>query len=487
MSAPAGSAPPAEQPAVARPEDTSPAPLPAPARRRVRGLRQRLVLAFALGGLALSAVLALVTYELGERYLLRQRERTATRLAFTNARVVLAGLADPAVDPRALLETLDLSAGGGAVLRHRGEWYGTTVGVGRDALPAALRDAVADGAAVRQRVRLVGEPSVVVGTSLPGVDAGYFEAFSLVELERTLDTLRLSALAAAAFGTLAAGVLGIWAGRRVLRPVAAASDAAARIAHGDLTARLDVPDDPDLTPLADSFNEMVDAVRERIEREERFVSDVSHELRSPLTTLSSAAELLEARRGDLGERGRLALDLLVAEVERFRRLVEELLELGRGDAGVATLELEPVRLDELVLHIVTRRPGPGFPVVIDPTVAAEPVLLDKRRIERMLVNLLENAGAHGVAVAGVEVGREGDVVLLAVEDRGPGVPPEERTRVFERFYRGGAAGRRGDGSGAGLGLALVVEHARLHGGRAYVEDAASGGARFVVELPWRPA
>ncbi|HVF32764.1 MAG TPA: HAMP domain-containing sensor histidine kinase, partial [Acidimicrobiales bacterium] len=109
---------------------------------------------------------------------------------------------------------------------------------------------------------------------------------------------------------------------------------------------------------------------------------------------------------------------------------------------------------------------------------------DKRRLERVLVNLVENAAAYGGGATKVEVGRRNGHVHVVVEDRGSGVPAAERTKVFERFFRGSAAGRRGAGGGSGLGLALVVEHVRLHGGTVWVEDGPGGlGARFVVELP----
>jgi two-component system, OmpR family, sensor histidine kinase MtrB len=230
---------------------------------------------------------------------------------------------------------------------------------------------------------------------------------------------------------------------------------------------------------------MVDALTDRIERDARFVSDVSHELRSPLTTLAMAASVLQTRRGQLSERDQIALDLLVDEVNRFEQVLGELLELSRVDAGAAPLALEPVRLDELVHHVIGSRPD--FPVDADPLVATEFVLVDKRRIERVLVNLLDNARTHGGGVASLSIHQADGRVQIAVSDRGPGVDPADRDRVFERFSRGAAAGRRGDTAGAGLGLSLVREHVRLHGGTVWVEDGPDGrGARFVVELPWEP-
>jgi signal transduction histidine kinase len=230
---------------------------------------------------------------------------------------------------------------------------------------------------------------------------------------------------------------------------------------------------------------MADALEQRVERDARFVSDVSHELRSPLTTLATAADVLEARREDLPDRARTALELVVAEIDRFRSVVEELLELSRAQAAVDPLQLEPVRLGELVLQVTTR--SAEAPLVVD--VAAgldgEPVLLDKRRIERVLTNLLDNARVHGGGAVGVAVTCTDGALSIVVDDAGPGVAVADRAAIFERFARGSKAGRRGTDSGTGLGLALVAEHVRLHGGEVWVEDRPAGGARFVVTLPRR--
>jgi signal transduction histidine kinase len=264
------------------------------------------------------------------------------------------------------------------------------------------------------------------------------------------------------------------------------AQAAVAIAGGRLDTRLETFDEADLATLASSFNRMADRLQERIEREARFTSDVSHELRSPLTTLSTAIGVLEARRDDLPPRSRQALDLLAAELSRFQRMVADLLEISRFDAGSAELSLDEVRVDELVQHAVEAGGNGVFPVELAPDVAGLQVSVDKRRIERVVANLVENATVYAGGVTRLAVEASRDRVRLIVEDAGPGIPAEGRERVFERFFRGSAAGRRGAGDGSGLGLALVAEHVRLHGGRVWVDDRPGGGSRFVVELPIRP-
>ena len=184
---------------------------------------------------------------------------------------------------------------------------------------------------------------------------------------------------------------------------------------------------------------MVDQLQERIEREARFTSDVNHELRSPLTTLANSLSVLEARREELPPKAMQALDLLGAEVRRFRRLVDELLR-ARAQLG-------------------------------------------HRHLERTFANLFENAERYGGGATLLAVEDHGATVRFVVEDAGPGIAPEERERIFERFSRGTTGRRRGLGDGTGLGLAIVQQYVQQHGGRVWVEDRPGGGARFIVELP----
>ena len=218
---------------------------------------------------------------------------------------------------------------------------------------------------------------------------------------------------------------------------------------------------------------------------------MSHELRSPLMTLAASAEVLRARRDDMPEKAQAALDLLVADVSRFQGLVEDLLEISRFDAGAIRLNLEDLLLAEFVRQAVSVSSAPQTPVVV--TERGERLVIsgDKRRLARVVANLIDNGRLHGGGDLSVQLSEalgEPDPVShawITVEDHGPGVPQEERSVVFERFARGVSAGRRSVSDGAGLGLALVDEHVRMHGGRVWVEDRADGepGARFVIELP----
>lgn len=446
------------------------------------GLRARVTAAFALGALFLALAMGGIGYGLSRSYLVRQRENSAVRQAYVNAQLVRTGLRSARPDVTQLLQGLGTSAvGSHSLLRYTDQWFATSLVVGREALPAALRVEVSSGSPARQRYRLDGEATLAVGVPIRSVQAEYYEVFNLDDLDDTLRTLGTVLAAAAAATVLAGAGLGRWASGRVLRPVTEAARAAADIAGGHFATRLETGDDEDLAALSSSFNRMVDALKERIDRDARFASDISHELRSPLTTLSTSLQVLQARRSQLPERARLALDLLAAEVERFERLVQDLLEISRFDAGVAQLSLEEIRLAELLVHAVPT--GSGVALDIDPAAAALVVRADKRRLERVVGNLVANADSHGGGARRVGLRRVDGALRLEVDDEGPGVPEEERRRIFERFNRGSAAGRRGGAEGVGLGLSLVVEHVQLHRGKVWVEERPGGGARFVVELP----
>jgi signal transduction histidine kinase len=183
------------------------------------------------------------------------------------------------------------------------------------------------------------------------------------------------------------------------------------------------------------------------------------------------------------ERARLALDLLAAEVDRFERLVQDLLEISRFDAGAAELTVDQVHVGEFVRQAVGSKVDGTVPVEVGPGVDDLSLPVDKRRLERVLANLLDNARLHGGGASCVRVDQDAGCFRVAVEDRGPGVPNPDRDRIFERFARGASTGGSDAGEGVGLGLALVAEHVRLHGGRVWLEDRPGGGCRFVVEIP----
>ncbi|MEO1056283.1 MAG: HAMP domain-containing sensor histidine kinase [Actinomycetota bacterium] len=464
------------------------------ARRRTLRLRTRITLFFVFIALLAGTVLIGVTYGFARNNLLDERSDDARDQAFTNANQVSQRLTD---DPESIFSFFEnglrTESDGFAALRitEAGpiatDTVVTDVRYQVDAFPVRLVDAVAAGRSGQQYTAIDGDDYLVVGVYVAAHDAGYFEAFSLDATESTLTAI-LTALALGAAGTLLlASLFGLATSRRLLAPLSQVADAAEDIASGGLDTRLAPESDPDLDRLAGSFNEMADAVQARIEREARFASDVSHELRSPITALTAAVEVLDARRDDIPERTQQALDVVVSQVRRFDSMVIDLLELSRLDAGPPELNVDDVDLVDLTRRIAARYGAPEVPIEASSTDAAPAtgaapltVTIDRVRYERILGNLLDNAATHGGGAVRIELRGVADRVMIAVEDAGPGVADSERHRIFERFARGSAARSR---IGTGLGLALVAEHAAAMGGSARVEDRIGGGARFVVEVP----
>jgi signal transduction histidine kinase len=275
--------------------------------------------------------------------------------------------------------------------------------------------------------------------------------------------------------------LGAWASRRALRPLTELTAAAARVASGDLRTRLPQYRDRDLGALASAFNDTAEALEARVLRDARFAGNVSHELRSPLTTMTNAAAVLRRRREELTGTAGQALDLLLSEVARFERMVVDLLEISRDDQQADGPAGEFVDLGDLVRNVLaTRSCAPASVEVADPPPLVQG---DRRRLDRIVANLLDNADRYAGGAVRVAVTRARGCARVEVDDAGPGVPDELRDRVFERFARGAQAGQRGQSGGSGLGLALVAQHARHLRGRVWIEDRPGGGARFVVELP----
>lgn len=444
-----------------------------------RGLRARTATAFALLALVLSASLSVVTYQLTRQYLFDQRASLAVRQASTNALVARGIVAAGGADAD-LGELLRSASNARALLRTDGQWYSAVVELGEGAVPEAMVNAVVDGEAVRQRVVLNDVPYLVVGLPLPGLDVEYFEFVSLVELQRTLGVLGIVLFVAASVMTVLGALVGWRVSRRVLRPLAEVGSVAEAMADGDLGRRLDVHHDPDLQPMANSFNEMAAALEQRITRELRFTADVSHELRTPLTAMASAVSL--ARRGSLSGRSEFAVEVLEGQVAHLQRLTLELLEISRIDAGVAELRLEPTDVVSLVERVLVAHGVER--AVLSSQLGHDPVhIIDPVRFERVVANLIENAARYGGGATSVELTRSGSDLVLVVDDDGPGIEPEERVAVFGRFHRGASEQPRELPKGTGLGLSLVEEHVRLHRGQVRVEDSPSGGARFVVSIP----
>jgi two-component system sensor histidine kinase MtrB len=307
--------------------------------------------------------------------------------------------------------------------------------------------------------------------------------------------------------TALGAIAGYLLARRLLRPITETSKAAVQMSEGDLSIRLPAGSD-EFGVLAASFNQMAGNLQAQMlsleagqARERRFVADVTHELRTPVAALVGEASLLKSRLESSAsdcpaEISHLA-DLVSNDITRLRQLVDDLLEISRLDAQAAETVIERVELAPFVARLLeahgwtesVRVEQPDLGATAQPGADAPQdlvVLADKRRLERILVNLLDNALTHGARPVVIEFravpdpsdGRARRLVTLSVTDRGPGIPVEHLAHVFDRFYK--ADPSRASGRGSGLGLAIARENARLLGGDLTAANVPHGGARFVV-------
>ena len=441
-------------------------------RRPQLRLQRRAVITFALLALLSSIGVAIIAYSRTRSVLVAQRETSAMRQAFLNARTVRAGLRTDRTNIVSALSSLATGKSSYPLIRSGSQWYAISVDIGARDIPADLARTTARGVASRQRIDANGKSFFVVGVPLPELKIVYFEAFPLAELQKTLSTLAAALATAATIAAAVAATTGIIAGRRLVRPLRELAVAADRIAHGDLAARLDGSGDRSLTPLVSSFNDMAATLQDRIDRDARFASNVSHEMRSPLTAIRASLGLVTSRLDSLPARAKSGVELLEGQVDRFERMVLDLLEISRLDATNVELNDERIDMMELVKALTTSMLGYVPLMTSDQSTAI--VYSDKRFIERIVTNIIDNAQRHGGGLYAVSVSHCGSNVVTEFDDAGPGIDEADRARIFERFARGPSALH---GTGSGLGLALVAEYALLLGGSVTAGSRPEGAGR----------
>ncbi|NNN01075.1 MAG: HAMP domain-containing histidine kinase [Acidimicrobiaceae bacterium] len=455
---------------------------------RRRSLRLRLLVTFGLGALVLSSLFASLTYIGVQHLLVSNRQQNDLRQTYANAALVRNTLYTSPPELANLLNSIQNATSSSVLVQTHHQWLSRSFGASTtDVSPTIVKTVIA-GHAIEQTLLSKGRLIFVVGVPIPAVETQFFEVFQLNSLDHTLRLLLLVLIAGALLTSLVGISGGLWVSRRAVRPLEEVSLAAAMIADGALNTRLVVTRaDREVQRLTESFNQMVSRLVERLERDARFASDVSHEMRSPLTTLATTASVLQQHREELSPAARESLDLLLADLSIFQSLVEDLLEMARSDAGAVPLVMETVPAIELVRQSArsgARRHGIDEPSVLVEKGTGEPLVsVDRRRFERVITNLIDNAHRYAQGAVAIRIAREGRQLAINVDDAGSGVASEEREQVFERFFRGRAAHDRGIARGTGLGLALVRDHVRAFGGTITVEDSPDGGARFQIMLP----
>jgi signal transduction histidine kinase len=309
---------------------------------------------------------------------------------------------------------------------------------------------------------------VVVGASLEDRDD------ALSNLSALLVVGGLGAL------VLASGI-GYVVARAGLRPMEAMRRQAATISADELGERLSLPAaDDEVRRLGETLNAMLGRIEGAIERERVFVDDASHELRTPLALHRTELELA-LRHGQTTTELRESIGSALEEIDRVIVLAEELLVLARADKGELSLASELVPLTDVVRDLAARfNRGDGVQVEVAANNDEPVVAGDRLRLEQALRNVVDNAVRHGGANVQVSIEALAETVVIRVDDRGPGFPPEFLANAFDRFSR---AERSRTGVGAGLGLAITAAIVRAHGGSVRAENREGGGAEVAIELP----
>jgi two-component system sensor histidine kinase MtrB len=340
-------------------------------------------------------------------------------------------------------------------------------------------------------------PAIAVGDMVSIPRSGKYEMYLLFPLtnqNKTLSLISRSIILVDIALVLLIGLITWLVARQVVRPVREAARIAERFTSGDLNQRMQVTRKDEIATLGNSFNEMAASMQQQIMRlenlsrvQQRFVSDVSHELRTPLTTLRMASEVIYSSRNTFDPQTGRSAELLVGNIDRFERLLEDLLEVSRFDAEVAVLEPVDFNLISLIyrsiedLELVARENGTQ--IVFTPSTEDLAINADVRRVERILRNLLNNAIDHADSKP-IDVYLEFNEndVAVAVRDYGVGIDQNSLLRVFDRFWRADPSRSRVRG-GTGLGLSIALEDARLHNGELEVWGRPGYGAHFVLTLP----
>lgn len=303
------------------------------------------------------------------------------------------------------------------------------------------------------------------------------------EGDRTLGNLLTAALIAMPGFILLAALGGWWIIRRAFRPLDTINATAAAINEGrDLSARIGLPaGHGEFSRLAENFDQMLERLEAAFEAEKQFTADASHELRTPVTVILGACEYAE-KYDETPEERLETLQTIHRQGRRMAELIGQLLQMTRLDQGAEGLRLEELDLTALVRTLCAEQAAGEDRLRLD---LQEGVRArgDSTLLTRLVQNLIDNAFKYGGAAGPVEVvlRRTAGEIRLTVRDYGPGIPPEQQEKIWQRFYQVDPA--RGRDRGAGLGLSIVRQIAGLHGGRMSLESAPGQGCAFTLCLP----
>jgi signal transduction histidine kinase len=337
----------------------------------------------------------------------------------------------------------------------------------------------------------------VVAGAPPGQEQGASHVLLLAQsfrpARRALGDLLPRLVGAGAIAFAVSLLLAGWMAYSIARPLDRIAEAAAEIAAGKYDQQLQISAPTEVARLAGSFNSMASQVKATLQSQQDLLANVSHELKTPLTSIQGFSQaLLDGTAGERAAQERAAT-IIHEEAGRMRRLVDDLLDLARLEAGQVVMAREPVDVGEVLQECVARFSAPAERLDVDLEMemgAGLPLVTgDADRLRQLFSNLVDNALKHvgqgdGQGEVILRATNEGRYVVCSVTDNGPGIPANDLRRIFERFYQVDKSRVRKEG-GAGLGLSIAQEIAQAHGGRIRAESVQGLGTRFVVELPAR--
>jgi two-component system OmpR family sensor kinase/two-component system sensor histidine kinase BaeS len=323
--------------------------------------------------------------------------------------------------------------------------------------------------------------TVLVGSMIDSSLSGLDETF----LNSVLRSLIYAVLIAAAVAL----IFGLVFSANITKPVLTLNEAAKKVAGGNFEIEVPPKGDEEIATLARSFNTMTAELKRLEDAKKQIIADVAHELRTPVTLIQGS---LEGIIDGVFPMNKAVLNSVYEETVRLSRLIDTLKELEIIESGKLDLALSPVDVGKMIENTLilfeSFARDKNIDLGMNPIASPLTVTADSSRLSEVLYNLLSNAIKYTPASGSVRVGaykdNVSDVGILQVDDSGPGIPPEERERIFERFYRLDKS-RSSNLGGRGLGLAIASQIVKAHGGRIRVEDSELGGASFRVELKSR--
>ncbi len=451
--------------------------------RRARRFRTRLTAVFVLTAAVTSGALAVATYGLTREY----RQRNFRESSRDEVKVALA-LAPRALDEESferIVRVYGTRTGSDAIVVDGEASFSSSAVLDQGDIPDDLFAGIGEDLRTATTVVAGREYLVVVGLGPNGEQYAFF--FGLDQLHDSLVELRTVLAASWVVIVLIALAVGEIVARTTLRPVRQAADAAAAIASGKLDTRIASTGADEFAQWARSFNVMAETLQSKIAeldraaaRERQFTADIAHDLRTPLTAMSTMAALLDDQLATLPADARTVAAILIQDTRRLTDLILELLELAQLDAKVEDVAAEQLNLRELVQQTVASlRLDERASVSVDiPSTLF--VMAERTRFRRAFGNLVQNGVHHGGGAVEITASAETAHVLVHVRDHGPGIEPGDLGKVFDRFFRGDASRARG---GSGLGLAIAREQALAQQGDLVAANDPDGGAIFTLRLP----